>query len=164
MAALNGPGTFPSNNGTGRRPGRGAGKRSFDNPISDMNEPISTSTPDLAMLSRRPPPDAGKSSPGRRRWHGLLPAAIVAGFVLVFLLLFGDRLWPASEVSVIPVLAVEQAGGETAVAAPAAASDPAKLPMLFQASGWIEPDPLPTKKRRRGKKIDPKDPLGGLDI
>jgi len=110
-----------------------------------MSEPISTSTPDLAMLSRRPPPDAGGSAPSRRRWHGLLPAAIVAGFALVFLLLFGDRLWPADKVSVIPVLAVEQAGGELAVAAPAAASDPAKLPMLFQASGWIEPDPLPTK-------------------
>lgn len=97
------------------------------------------------MLSRRPPPDAGESAPHRRRLHGLLPAAIVAGFALVFMVLFGDRLWPAAEVSVIPVLAVEQAGGETAVAAPAAAIDPAKLPMLFQASGWIEPDPLPTK-------------------
>ena len=96
------------------------------------------------MLSRRPPPGAGEAAP-RRRWHGLLPAAIVAGFVLVFLLLFGDRLWPAAKVSVIPVLAVEQAGGESSVAVPPAAGDPAKLPMLFQASGWIEPDPLPTK-------------------
>jgi len=121
----------------------GAGKRSFDNPIFDMSEPISTSTPDLAMLSRRPPPDAGGSSP-RRRWHGLLPAAIVAGFALIFLLLFGDRLWPSVEVRVIPVLAVEQAVGDTAAATPVA-SDPSDMPMLFQASGWIEPDPLPTK-------------------
>lgn len=113
-----------------------------------MTEPNSSSAPDLTMLSRRPP--AGGDAPPvsrRRRWQSLLPVAILAGFALVFLILFGDRLWPAAKVQVMAVLAVEQAA---AAPAPEAAepSNPAKAAaavMLFQASGWIEPDPLPTK-------------------
>lgn len=65
----------------------------------------------------------------------LLPLGLLAGFAALFLALFRDRLLPAPEVSTAIVLATadEQA-------APASSGA-----MLFQASGWIEPDPLPVK-------------------
>ncbi len=74
-----------------------------------------------------------------RRSAFLLPAAILAGFALLFLLLFRDRLIPATTVRVTPAIAVEE---KSAAASPAAAR---AGKMLFQASGWIEPDPLPIK-------------------
>ncbi len=67
----------------------------------------------------------------------LIPLAIVAGFALLFLALFRDRLLPAPDVKVAFV--------------PATISDSSAIPpssaggLLFQASGWIEPDPLPIK-------------------
>ena len=67
----------------------------------------------------------------------LIPLVIIAGFALLFLALFRDRLLPAPDVKVAIVLAT--------------VSDSSVIPqsssagMLFQASGWIEPDPLPIK-------------------
>jgi multidrug efflux pump subunit AcrA (membrane-fusion protein) len=69
---------------------------------------------------------------------------LFGGFVLVFLLLFKDRLLPALPVTVVPAVAIEEHSGSDAgpqeAAAPAAGGR-----MIFQASGWIEPDPLPIK-------------------
>lgn len=112
-----------------------------------MNQTNPSPTPDLAMLSRRPPAGDDPPATRRRRWQALLPVGIIAGFALLFLLLFGDRLWPATEVGVTPVLAVEQADAAGAEPGESTAETipQSELPMIFQASGWIEPDPLPTK-------------------
>ncbi len=65
-----------------------------------------------------------------------MPLALVAGFALLFLALFRDRLLPAPAVETAVVLATVSQDE------PAASSAGG---MLFQASGWIEPDPLPVK-------------------
>lgn len=117
--------------------------------MSDSTVIQPPAAPDLALLKRD---RAAASSPATRRrllWQRLLPLGILAGFAVVFAVLYGDRLWPAQEVRVGRVVAVAQGAGEPTpdqqaapAPAPAATSD---LPMLFQASGWIEPDPLPVK-------------------
>jgi RND family efflux transporter MFP subunit len=81
-------------------------------------------------------PDPGGTTPPRRMPAWLIPAAILTGFGLLFLALFRDRLLPAPSVETALVLATP-GGTETAVAAEGR--------LLFQASGWIEPDPLPVK-------------------
>lgn len=90
---------------------------------------------DLSTLSRAPQP--GPAVPRRAAW--LLPAAILFGFAAMFLLLFRDRLIPAKEVRVSPALAIEE---KIPVST---APNVATGKLLFQASGWIEPDPLPIK-------------------
>ena len=77
----------------------------------------------------------------RRLGAWLLPLGILAGFVLLFALLFRDRLLPAKEVLVFPAVGIEEkspTGGKGR--ASTTSGD-----LLFQASGWIEPDPLPIK-------------------
>lgn len=106
-------------------------------PLISMSE----SGSDLSMLVR-PTGGTGAAMP-RRRAAWLLPAAVLAGFTLLFLLLFRDSLMPAKAVVVVPARAIELRGsGETA---PAAGAEPAAGRLMFQASGWIEPDPLPIK-------------------
>jgi multidrug efflux pump subunit AcrA (membrane-fusion protein) len=69
---------------------------------------------------------------------------LFGGFALVFLLLFRDRLIPARSVTVVPAVAIEEhSGSDPQPRKPAAPAADAR--MLFQASGWIEPDPLPIK-------------------
>lgn len=111
---------------------------------------------DLVSLSR--PPEA--QSPARRMPAWLLPVAIAAGFSLIFMALFRDRLLPARDVEVAVVLTTPASTGGSASPTPSPATGrgaasptnagpdvktPAQGRMLFQASGWIEPDPLPTK-------------------
>lgn len=74
----------------------------------------------------------------------LIPAAIVLGFALLFLLLFRDRILPAPDVKVAVVLSTEQtaSAGDTPTAS---TQDAMRGPTAFQASGWVEPDPLPIK-------------------
>lgn len=89
------------------------------------------------------------SSHARRRglpaW--VLPAALLIGFSIVFLLLFGKRLLPAHPVRVAPVITVrlqaEDQGesGETASVSKETQKLAGKGSLLFQASGWVEPDP-----------------------
>lgn len=75
-----------------------------------------------------------------------IPTGIFLGFCILFLILFGDRLLPAPEVEVAIVLATPAepipASGSTPSAERKPAADGAAL---FQASGWIEPAPLPIK-------------------
>ena len=89
--------------------------------------------PSLDSLSRTPAADA---KPVRRLPAWLVPLAIVAGFAVLFLALFRDRLLPAPEVQTALVLATVGEEGSVAASSPGS--------MLFQASGWIEPDPLPS--------------------
>jgi multidrug efflux pump subunit AcrA (membrane-fusion protein) len=92
---------------------------------------------DPSILTRIPAPPGAS----RRRAAALLPIAILAGFAILFLLLFRDRLIPAKDVQVSPARAIESV--------PDPEAKPTALPasgrLLFQASGWIEPDPLPVK-------------------
>ncbi len=91
--------------------------------------------PSLSSLSR---PISGQTTV-RRVPAWVVPAAIAAGFALLFVALFRDRLLPAPEVDVALVMATPAApvNVETKLTANGT--------MAFQASGWIEPDPLPTK-------------------
>jgi HlyD family secretion protein len=75
----------------------------------------------------------------RRLGVWLLPLAILLGFALLFALLFRDRLLPARSVEVVPAVGIEEA----MVSAPVVKG--AEGALLFQASGWVEPDPLPIK-------------------
>lgn len=94
--------------------------------------------PDLQSLSRSSD-DARHHPPPRRLPAWLIPAGIAVGFALLFLLLFRDRLLPAPTVDVAMVLATptDQTGPDR--------SNENTGGMVFQASGWIEPDPLPVK-------------------
>jgi len=89
--------------------------------------------PSLDSLSRT----SSGHAPVRRVPAWLIPLAIVAGFAVLFLALFRDRLLPAADVKVAVVLAT--------ISDSSAAPQSSAGGLLFQASGWIEPDPLPIK-------------------
>lgn len=97
-----------------------------------MNESLKSLSRSDEVADRRNPVPA---------W--VIPAGILAGFGLLFLVLFGDRLLPATEVQVAPVMVTPDMG--PAAPETSTASPPADAPMAFQASGWVEPDPLPIK-------------------
>jgi RND family efflux transporter MFP subunit len=78
-------------------------------------------------------------SPARRIPAWSIPLTIAAGFAILFLALFRDRLLPAPAVDVALVLATTSEPNASQFKAPSASG------LLFQASGWIEPDPLPTR-------------------
>lgn len=99
--------------------------------------------PDLAVLAKRPV--VGEVRKRRRGWW--LPVGIFVGFGLLFVVLYRDRLLPARGVRVVPAMAVE-AGAEGVVEREVAGADGgvgAGGRVVFQASGWVEPDPLPVK-------------------
>ena len=90
----------------------------------------------LSALSR-----AEKATPSKRMPTWLMPLALLAGFGLLFLLLFRDRLIPARTVELERVVTLSVEPGASDDGPPSAASGE----MLFQASGWIEPDPYMVK-------------------
>ena len=64
----------------------------------------------------------------------------MGGFAILFIALFRDRILPAPDVDVARVLATtSESTSQTS------SSSSATGKMLFQASGWIEPDPLPIR-------------------
>ncbi len=77
-----------------------------------------------------------------------MPVGIAAGFALLFLALFGDRLLPAEKVKVAAALIAPSSDSLTTIPNPQQGAKPTPQPdanPLFQASGWIEPSPLPIK-------------------
>ncbi len=90
------------------------------------------------MPTQEPPPTRAAK---RRLGVWLLPLAIFLGFALLFALLFRDRLLPATPVAVVPAIGIEETMSSTDASEKRASSGKA----LFQASGWVEPDPLPIK-------------------
>jgi len=80
------------------------------------------------------------NSPTRSRaW--LLPFTLIIGFALVFLLLFGKKLLPATEVITTPVITLRLSPNEKSSSSE---PSPNSKQLLFQATGWIEPDPYTT--------------------
>ncbi|MGJ3242233.1 MAG: efflux RND transporter periplasmic adaptor subunit [Opitutales bacterium] len=110
---------------------------------------MASSTHSLFKKSDPPP---GETPPSRSsRWINrlatALPILLLIGFGLLAWLLFGDRLLPAPEVTVAPVVTLKATAdtsttGRRSTATPAANGDPYTGDMLFQASGWIEADPF----------------------
>lgn len=90
-------------------------------------------------------PTVSRAVAWRDRLAPLLPVALVLGFAILFFIVVGDRLLPAREVVLETVVTLETGAGASLEAAPADPVDPADAAMLFQASGWVEPDPLPVK-------------------
>lgn len=104
---------------------------------------MSPSSRSLATLSRENPPSSPVASKTwRDRAATLLPWVLLSGFSALLLLLLGDRLVPAREVTLGRVVVIE---GEADAVPAVSPSNAENLPPLFQASGWIEPDPLPVK-------------------
>lgn len=97
---------------------------------------MSNTGPNIGHILR--PADEAPSA-RRRMAVWLLPLALLLGFALLFALLFRDRLIPAKSVGVVPAVGIEEAMATAPIVKGAEGS------LLFQASGWVEPDPLPTK-------------------
>ena len=90
------------------------------------------------MSTKETPPTR---SAKRRLGVWLLPLAIFLGFALLFALLFRDRLLPGKAVNVVPAIGIE----ETITRSTTSEHRTSSGKPLFQASGWVEPDPLPIK-------------------
>ena len=74
----------------------------------------------------------------------LLPTALIIGFLIVLALLFGERLIPAINVNTAPVITI-RTGEDSSNTTPTTTTQTSNTPsLLFQASGWIEPDPYTT--------------------
>ena len=84
-----------------------------------------------------------ESSPSGRRPQPalLLPLGLLLAFIVVFGLMFGSRLLPATEVTAAPVIALRLDPGknDNPVSGSPGLSNRGEL--LFQSSGWVEPDP-----------------------
>ncbi len=93
--------------------------------------------PSLDSLTRSAP----ESAPVRRIPAWVVPLVILCGFAILFLALFRDRLLPAQDVKVAIVLATIPDSAVPVVTAENVTSGD----LFFQASGWIEPDPLPIR-------------------
>ncbi len=95
----------------------------------------------IAFLSR-----GNAATASTRRWSAwLLPTAIFAGFAVIFLILFRDRLLPAVEVKVATVLATAGVDNVNPTKETPGTLAKERSALLFQASGWVEPDPYAVK-------------------
>lgn len=73
----------------------------------------------------------------------LLPIGLLVAFLAIFGLLFGSRLLPAQRVKVAPVITLRTAASSEAAPSPTSPI-PNSRSLLFQSSGWVEPDPYIT--------------------
>lgn len=101
-----------------------------------------------------------RTSPSRARdWRSraatALPWLMILGFLVMLAAVLGKRLLPATELDIATVVtvrpSVDDATSQATVAPPNSAdaekieaANWADAPMLFQASGWVEPDPYAT--------------------
>lgn len=85
----------------------------------------------------------------KRSLSWLLPVGLLAGFALIFYLLFGERLHPSIDVEAAPVITIRLKSNEI-TQEPAlnpeskSSQNSFKGQLLFQASGWVEPAPYTT--------------------
>ncbi|ADE53075.1 efflux RND transporter periplasmic adaptor subunit [Coraliomargarita akajimensis] len=88
------------------------------------------------------PPSTSKR--WRQRLVSLLPVGLLLAFCLLIVLLFGHRLVPAREVQLASVVTQRsQVATDTPTTVTAEQALNFDGQALFQASGWIEADPLP---------------------
>ncbi|MCH2613215.1 MAG: biotin/lipoyl-binding protein, partial [Opitutales bacterium] len=76
-----------------------------------------------------------------------MPIGLGLGFVILLTILFRDRLLPARTVDIVRVVTLPEDPGSAPVTANVEQGSYSafEAPVVFQASGWIEPDPLPVK-------------------
>ncbi|MDP6753984.1 MAG: efflux RND transporter periplasmic adaptor subunit [Verrucomicrobiota bacterium] len=92
-------------------------------------------------------PGEGEKSEGKPRrhrrsaWAVLLPIVVLLGLAALFAYAFRDRLLPGLEVEFVEAVALSSGSSNATVDKPASGASQ----LLFQASGWIEPDPLPIR-------------------
>lgn len=105
------------------------------------SRPVAAAGGSLAAPSEISPPEAGGLWRRLLRLPAwLLPLGLVVAFGVIFALVYRDQLLPAPVVKVSrAVLLADLEMPGPAEAAPPSGSDR----MLFQAGGWVEPDPLP---------------------
>lgn len=87
-----------------------------------------------------PPP---KSKQAQQRLAKLLPIALLLAFILLLALLFGERFVPARAVQLESVVTQRSQQVSTSAAQTTDSPQDFSSKTLFQASGWIEADPLP---------------------
>lgn len=80
----------------------------------------------------------------RRSLAWLLPVGLLSGFLLILAWLFGERLLPAIEVKTAPVITLRKGETNPPAPTPKPQAETSKGSLLFQASGWVEPDPYIT--------------------
>ena len=91
-------------------------------------------------------PDPEPPPPGKRRIPAtLLPIGLLLAFIVIFGVMFGGRLIPARAVTTASVIALQVAGRDDDDENPQSGDlpPPDRNEMLFQSSGWVEPDPYP---------------------
>ena len=71
----------------------------------------------------------------------LLPIVVLLGLAALFAYAFRDRLLPGLEVEFVEAVALSSGSSNATVDKPASGASQ----LLFQAAGWIEPDPLPIR-------------------
>ena len=71
----------------------------------------------------------------------LLPVSLLLAFIVIFGLMFGSRLLPATEVTTAPVIALRLNPDHSETQTPDTPLEVDRNTVLFQSSGWIEPDP-----------------------
>lgn len=100
----------------------------------------------LESLLARPQAEVN-SRPANLRWLGAfgLPFGLVGGFCLLFALLFGERLLPARKVTVDTVVTLASDPAAPSSTVTSTSDKPSEAAELFQASGWLEPDPFPIR-------------------
>ena len=96
---------------------------------------------DVDTDSGGPPNEKPNRSHRKAAWVFVLPLLVLIGFALIFGYVFRDRLLPGTAVEVF--VAVGMPDAKTAEAGKSGGGGQSQL--LFQASGWIEPDPLPIR-------------------
>lgn len=109
------------------------------------------SSNDLHTLARRndsnSESNSGNSSKKTKPSYAwLLPVGLLLGFATIFILLFGNRFLPATEVQTSRVVTIRSGVSDEATLTkintePDQDALTQKGAMLFQASGWVEPDP-----------------------
>ncbi len=86
------------------------------------------------------PVSSSKSPAKSRSYAWLLPVALLLGFISILALLFGEKFLPSIEVTTARAITLRsnQAAKPKQLST---SNTPTKSEMIFQASGWVEPDP-----------------------
>ena len=88
--------------------------------------------------SAGPPNEEQNRSHRKPAWVFVVPLLMLIGFALVFGYIFRDRLLPGTAVEVFVAVGLPDAKQDEA-------GTSGRPQLLFQASGWIEPNPLPIR-------------------